>query len=480
MRIIHLLFLVLVCSICAQIELPPESRDYQLFLGNDIIGYYSYVLDPVTGGWNMTSETFMAISAGGKPGRVRMMTAWELDSRMRPERYEIAVYSNDQLRQRLVVEVSGEIAEIIEGEVSRNIDFPSSGLLAEMNVLDGWILLPRLINPNPDSSFALPILIPQMVRVLETRVFPGQMESTAGAPSRKFSIKGPGIDIELFAQLNSRTLTYWTSPNQGITARLAANLDKAEIEETASGADILELQMSQDNIVADLNIDLPLNLKKIKADINISLAPSTRPYYDTAYQEFKGDFSQGGLIGTIGVDAEGYSGDKALSFPVGPSDIKLNQGLGAEPKIESSDSMILNMAIELSSDRTGVWAVAVEINRFVADNIEIDGEDISASRTLALGKGSGLSHARLCTALLRSLGIPARIVGGVLLEHGFWLRHHWVEVWTGKKHGWIPIDPTTGEDESFSAAHITLWFDEGFMMPSQANSINVLEHELRK
>lgn len=475
-----LLLLLIAITLFCQIDLPPESRDYKLFWGDQNVGYYTYVLKPITGGWELDGETFMAVVAGGRPGRLRMLTKWELDSRMRPEYYEIAIYSNEELRQKIRIEISEQTARITEDEATRSIGFPPNAFIAELNVLDGWIILPRLFDVNVDSSFKLPMFVPQMSRMMEVEIFPAQFEGTGGAPSRKFLVSTSAFDVEFYAQTNSRTLTYWSSPTQGLAARLASKINKAEIESTLTGPDLLGTIMTQDNIISDINIEIPLRLTELLAEVDIRLAAGTEEYLNTAYQEADGEIENGRFQGKIEVEAEGYDGSKVLNYPIGPAKIEFRNEILPAPKIESDDSSITTLAVRLAGNKQNVWEVVKSINRHVADTIEINTEDHGALRTLNLTSGSGLSHARLCVALLRSIGIPARVVGGLLLDQGFWLRHHWVEVWTGEKYEWIPFDPTTGEDESFSAAHITLWRGEGNIAASETNSVSVLEYELRQ
>lgn len=475
-----LIVLAITIPLIAQIDLPPESRDYKVFWEDEPVGYYSYVLDPGTGGWKMNGELFMSVSVGGQPGRLRMVSFWELDSKMYPEHYEISVYSDEELRQKIAVDISDGEAIIKEGEATHSTEFSSNALIVEMNILDGWILLPRFIDMKVDSAFTIPLLIPQTREIINAVVYPGKHEGTAGAPSRKFSVKAPGLEVEFYAKIDSRTLTYWAFPAQRLSASLTPNLNKAEIESTITDADILGTIMSQDNIVAEINIDSPFDLIELEADVDIRLTAGTEEYLKTVYQNGKLEVSNGRVKGIIEIEADGYNGEKTMSYPIGPANINVNSGMGSEPGIESEDSSIVALGIELAGDKSDVWEVAKNINRYVADEIEIDTEDRGALRTLGLSSGSGLSHARLCAALLRAVGIPSRVVGGLLLNRGFWLRHHWVEVWTGSKNEWIPVDPTTGEDVSFSAAHITLWKGEGHVLPSKENVVSIIEYELRE
>ncbi len=68
----------------------------------------------------------------------------------------------------------------------------------------------------------------------------------------------------------------------------------------------------------------------------------------------------------------------------------------------------------------------------------------SALETLDNLKGDCNEHATLSVALLRSLGVPARLAVGIayLPEQERFFYHAWVEVWSER---WIAIDPTFGQ-----------------------------------
>lgn len=65
----------------------------------------------------------------------------------------------------------------------------------------------------------------------------------------------------------------------------------------------------------------------------------------------------------------------------------------------------------------------------------------SAIETLRTMTGDCNEHATLATALLRALGLPARMAAGIvyLPDRGRFFYHAWVEVWVD---GWIAFDPT--------------------------------------
>lgn len=67
--------------------------------------------------------------------------------------------------------------------------------------------------------------------------------------------------------------------------------------------------------------------------------------------------------------------------------------------------------------------------------------------------GDCKAHAVLLTALARSLGLPTRLVSGlVATDDGAFYYHQWAEVYTGQ---WVPVDPVFRQVPA-DATHIKL------------------------
>jgi len=80
----------------------------------------------------------------------------------------------------------------------------------------------------------------------------------------------------------------------------------------------------------------------------------------------------------------------------------------------------------------------------------------SARDVLADREGDCNEHSTLFTALARSLGIPTKLVVGIVYVNGGYFYHAWNEVWMGE---WVPIDSTFGQTQ-MDATHIKLFEGE--------------------
>lgn len=76
-----------------------------------------------------------------------------------------------------------------------------------------------------------------------------------------------------------------------------------------------------------------------------------------------------------------------------------------------------------------------------------------ATEVLKSKEGVCRDYAILTGTLMRSAGIPTRLVAGLVNWDGTFYYHAWVEIWDGKQ--WFAIDSTT-PDKQVSAAHVKL------------------------
>ncbi|MBI5488174.1 MAG: transglutaminase [Deltaproteobacteria bacterium] len=82
--------------------------------------------------------------------------------------------------------------------------------------------------------------------------------------------------------------------------------------------------------------------------------------------------------------------------------------------------------------------------------------ETDALTALRLGEASCNGKSRLFVALTRAAGIPARLVGGLILETGSKrTSHQWTEAWLGGH--WVPFCPTNGHFASLPERYLTLY-----------------------
>jgi hypothetical protein len=132
--------------------------------------------------------------------------------------------------------------------------------------------------------------------------------------------------------------------------------------------------------------------------------------------------------------------------PPGEADAPPRPGefLQAEPGITSGQAEVAELARRLTADRSGPEEEAEALFRHVDEEIHnepsVAGPPRSALECLRLASGDSGAQSRLLVALLRTRGIPARLVFGLTLtRENEQAEHVWVEAWLGDR--WASMCP---------------------------------------
>ena len=152
-----------------------------------------------------------------------------------------------------------------------------------------------------------------------------------------------------------------------------------------------------------------------------------------------------------------------------PSTGKLKNYLEPSWQVQSDSPEIISLAKKIAGDEKDCLKVVAKLVRWVSFNIE-DALVVSipsALEVLRQKKGACKEHTVLFTALARSLGIPTRIVSGLVYSDAYLIKgfyyHSWAEVWIADKNRengrWVAVDPTFNQFPA-DATHIRLKIGE--------------------
>jgi hypothetical protein len=130
--------------------------------------------------------------------------------------------------------------------------------------------------------------------------------------------------------------------------------------------------------------------------------------------------------------------------------------------MQSDDPVLMRRAAALTRDVTRIDEIVWSLYQYAASFLRNENADQpdDARSVLAAEQGSPSGRARLLVALLRAVGIPARLVGGLRLEDGARKRAtlSWVEAWLGGK--WVPFDPSNGHYATLPANYLALYYGD--------------------
>ena len=154
--------------------------------------------------------------------------------------------------------------------------------------------------------------------------------------------------------------------------------------------------------------------------------------------------------------------DKKIKFPLNPNNLPEDVITYTTPsQYINENADIIQKASELSEGEDDLYQVVHNVAEWVNHEIKYDLNTETANQVLDSvwvmknRKGVCDEIANLFISMIRSLGVPARFVSGVVysnIDAGFG-NHGWAEVYF-PDYGWVPVDPTFGEFGYIDPGHI--------------------------
>lgn len=134
--------------------------------------------------------------------------------------------------------------------------------------------------------------------------------------------------------------------------------------------------------------------------------------------------------------------------------------LRAERDIQADAPEIRAQLAKIAADRGPLASRLRAIHRFTSGFVQRPFKGMTDALTaLRLREASCNGKSRLFVALARSAGIPARLVGGLILQPGERrTSHQWVEVFVAGH--WVPFDPTNDHFAELPAHYLTLYYGD--------------------
>jgi len=176
-------------------------------------------------------------------------------------------------------------------------------------------------------------------------------------------------------------------------------------------------------------------------DFNIQVSSKTRTYSDPVFVHEK------------------------VSFPIKELPSELVDYTKQTQLIDINDD-IRSIAAGLASGEDDLYVVAFKVADWVNTNIEYNLSSVTSEASLksswVLKERQGVCDelSNLFVSMMRSLGVPARVVSGIsytnspLFDYD-WGAHGWTEVYF-PEYGWIPFDPTYNQLGYVDATHIKM------------------------
>lgn len=217
------------------------------------------------------------------------------------------------------------------------------------------------------------------------------------------------------------------------------SLEKKEAMAQGEALSIVDLLLAS-KVDVNRKIVNPRSLEKLK--LKLKNIPSSFPVID--------DNNQKVISSTKGAEGSEYIftlqvrqiSDSGLTIPVKNSFTGLY--LGSDHIVNADNQVIIKKARKIVGSEKSALQAAKNIYAWVNKSIKKRLVDtVSALDTLKSGEGECQAHANLYAALARAVGIPTKVISGLVYSEEFdgFMYHAWNEVYIGQ---WVPVDPTLG------------------------------------
>jgi len=442
-------FVVMLTALWAQ-----YSGTYEIYSAEQKIGQCNFEIKKHPMGFVLNATT--TITVAGTQTIYNSETY--LDAGYHPTSYNVKI-STPSGNQEISATFENGIANIKANagikQSEQKIQFVRNGYILDQNVFAHFWILNNVINPRL-GNIDLYIIVPQLMSSVKLEMTNEEQKEYDGKEASHFIGRLGDTDIEMWVSLSGKIISV-IYPTQKIEVKLGEI--KSLAEESAKLPD--GYNPISDNEISDRDYMKPiLKCKKFKVHINFDpKGRLDRIYLNNRQQTYLGSVDQHSIDGEIEIRKLSHRVTLSGEWPPTEPLVSEPEFSAPAPGIDSDDKEITNRAKAIVEPARTIWDAARAINLWVNRNITLEPVRYTSKDAIIKGKGDPLTKAMVCVAMLRSVGIPARVIQGILFAD-VPLDHSWVEVFLGQELGWAPMDPTTNEVDELSARHISLWVGE--------------------
>ena len=432
-----------------------------VYSGAEMIGFNFNVLEPLedkTQGYQQRHQTYLTFLFLGQEREMLVKGQAELDPQLYLKAFEFRISSGDYWTRLEGQIAKGNLNLVIDGKegepVRKIIPLQAPILLSETL---NFIWTPENLKLGKQGQVKLwnPLLL--NFQDVNFRVIRRENIETEGRTVESFVIQVNQSGAESYL---------WVSP-EGVVLREQS--PTGLILRKKEAWKIFDTLRKKSGSLADLP-----NLYSIPSNQNLG-NPTALTYLKARLRRPEGEK-------IIENHLEDLSGLDAVKMPVtvDSADPVLAAALAPDTWVQADDPAIKAKAAEIAGGETSAMGAALAVLRWVHKNVQpAPTVSIPSARdVLAIKKGDCNEYTVLFTALLRALGIPAKMKAGLVYQNERFFYHAWADVYLGK---WVAMDPTFGE-VPVNVTHIPLTegsFEEQNELIHQLGKISVTVLEKR-
>ncbi|MFQ6078857.1 MAG: transglutaminase family protein [Thermodesulfobacteriota bacterium] len=273
--------------------------------------------------------------------------------------------------------------------------------------------------------------------------------------------EGPAFEIK--TRVSGINPKVWINMRGEMVFEMAGTLITAKEDESSAKRFIYESSLSKKDILLDYSviktdrvIPSPRELRELRLRLRGLEEPTLVISDERQRASIKREGDTPVVEFTVSIEKEGKG--LALRLPI--SKREYARYLQPSYQIESRNREIIRRAEAILNGEKNSLLALTKLVHWVSDHLEDELVDsFSALDALHTKKGECQAHTYLYTALCRAVGIPTKVVSGlVYVEEVGFLYHAWAESFIGY---WIPVDPTFDQIPA-DATHIKLVEGESF------------------
>jgi len=326
------------------------------------------------------------------------------------------------------------IVHVTTSSVRTETKFPLTGKVYPTSVIN---LYPALHGMAPGAVFTYQVFEPQTMALYDVRQ---QVVGYEAGP--KLGVK-EAFRIE--TEMDTYAVTTWinSAGETELELGMGGVLITYREEEQEAKKYLIEASLAKKDLAWDFSLiktATPISCPREAQALSVAIhgIPPGFTIPQEAWQEVREDKLDGKPVTILRVTTYPPANDS----PITAAERQLF--LSATPQIEVHHPEIKKLAHEVTAQAADEHDRVTALVRWVAREVKDETVDnFSAREVLKTKRGECQAHAMLYTALARSIGIPTRLVGGVVYikDVGF-LYHSWAESYIGR---WVPVDPTFGQ-----------------------------------
>ncbi|OQY04385.1 MAG: hypothetical protein B6I25_07010 [Planctomycetales bacterium 4572_13] len=448
---------VCLFAITTSVSVAETETDYMaILMQGKKIGHAVHTRAVKDGKVTTTDQIAMTLGRGGQAVTITSQETHIETPDGKPLGFEMTLTTSGTEQKTVGTVANGKVTttrQVMGQPQERTIDWPQGALLNE-----GLRLLQEKQGLKAGTSYTASVFRPDMMMALPAQVQVGEMKEIDlfGRPLNltevitTLSIQGQPITMTGYVDKEFKALKTLV-PMMGMQMEMVA-CDKSFALSDVDSVDFLE----------KLSIASPVKLMNLHTieSVSYTLKPTTDKKLQLPVSPCQRvEQSETEIIVTV----TRLKPAKDIPLPYKGDDPNALDALKPTDYLQADNEKVIDLAKTAVKEAPDTAAAASQIEAFVDGYItqkDLSVGYASAAEVAETRQGDCSEHAVLAAAMCRAVGIPARIVCGVVYADSFLSKqsifggHMWVEVYIGDT--WVGLDATRSEQGGFGLGHIAL------------------------